>query len=459
MQSASADKNFLLTDPIKKLLIKLSVPTITAQIVNLLYNMVDRIYIGRIEGVGDLALTGVGVCLPIIIIVSAFQALFCSGGAPKSSIFMGMGDNERAEKTMGNCFGMLIVIAAILSVGLLAYGEEILLSFGASANTIPYAYDYLSIYSLGTLFVQISIGMNLFVTAQGFTKVSMTAVVLGAVTNIILDPIFIFTLEMGVAGAALATIIAQGLSAVYVVAFLVGKKTKIKLSFKNMIPKANILIPCVSLGISTFIMQVTTSATLLAFNASLLKYGGDIAVGAMTISSSIMNFALLPLQGLGQGAQPIIGHNFGARNVERVKATFALLLKICLTFSITLWVFVMAFPQIFASIFTADPAFIEYSVPLIRVYMFGTIFFGAQMACQMTFVAIGRAPESILAAMMRKVILLIPLIYILPPFFTDKTFAVFLAEPVADLIAVAFTCVLFTFRFKVALKSISEKTA
>ena len=319
-------KEFLATEPIGKLLFRLSIPTVVAQLINMLYNIVDRIYIGHMPGDGSLALTGVGVCMPIIMLVSAFAALVSSGGAPRASIFMGEKDNESAEKTLGNCFSLQIVVSVILTAVLLIWNKDLLLAFGASENTIGYATDYMSIYALGTLFVQMTLGMNTFITAQGFTTVSMVSVIIGAVCNIVLDPIFIFGFQMGVKGAALATIISQMLSCVWVISFLCGKKTQLKIKKENLKLRADIILPCIALGTAAFVMQSSESVISVCFNSSLLKYGGDIAVGAMTIMTSVMQFAMLPLQGIAQGAQPITSYNFGAKNAGRVKKTFRLLL-------------------------------------------------------------------------------------------------------------------------------------
>ena len=323
------DKSFLGTQPVGKLLFKLSLPTVIAQIVNMLYNIVDRIYIGHMPGDGSLALTGVGVCLPIIMIISAFAAFVSAGGAPRASISMGKGDNGSAEKILGGCFFMQIIISAVLTALLLIFDRDLLLAFGASENTIEYAVDYMNIYAIGTVFVQLTLGMNAFITAQGFANIGMVTVMIGAVSNIVLDPIFIFGLHMGVRGAALATIISQCISCVWVVAFLFGKKTILRLKAKNFLVSPKIILPCITLGLATFIMQSSESVISVCFNSSLLKYGGDIAVGAMTILTSVMQFAMLPLNGISQGSQPILSYNYGAGNSERVKKTFKLLLAVC----------------------------------------------------------------------------------------------------------------------------------
>ena len=411
------DQAFLGTEPVGRLLMRLAIPTVIAQLVNMLYNIVDRIYIGHIAGIGSLALTGVGVCMPIIMIVTAFAALVASGSAPRASIAM---------------------------------------AFGASENTIEYADNYLNIYAFGTLFVELTLGMNAFITAQGFATTGMMTVLIGAVCNIVLDPIFIFGLNMGVRGAALATVISQGVSCVWVVSFLMGKKTSLRLKAQNMRIDMKLLAPCIALGLSAFIMQSTESIISVCFNSSLLKYGGDIAVGAMTILTSVMQFAMLPLQGLAQGAQPISSYNFGARNAARVRQTFFALLKASLTYSVILWGGIMLFPKAFAGIFTPDAELLAFTAKALRIYCGALFIFGIQIACQMTFVSIGNAPCSIIVAILRKFVLLIPLIFILPHILPDRTMAVYTAEPVADTLAVIFTMVMFGTQFRKALKKLEE---
>lgn len=450
------DKSFLGTQPVGKLLVKLAVPTVISQIVNMLYNIIDRVYIGHIPGDGSLALTGMGICMPIILIISAFAALVASGGAPRASICMGKGDNESAEKILGGCFAMQIIISAILTVVLLVWDKPLLLAFGASENTIDFAVEYMNIYAIGTVFVQLTLGMNAFITAQGFANIGMITVSIGAVANIILDPIFIFGFGMGVKGAAVATVISQALSCAWTIAFLTGKKTFLRLKKSNFFGAPKLVLPCVALGLSAFIMQASESVISVCFNSSLLKYGGDVAVGAMTILTSVMQFAMLPLQGIAQGAQPITSYNYGAGNAKRVKKTFRLLLVVCLCYSFLLWGCVMLFPRIFAGMFTTDASLTEFTVHAMRVYFAVMFIFGIQIACQMTFVSIGNAVCSIIVAIMRKFVLLIPLIYILPNFISDKTTAVYTAEPVADIIAVSFTAILFAIQFNKSLKKLEK---
>lgn len=446
------NNQYLGTEPLGKLLFKLAVPSVVAQIINMLYNIVDRIYIGHMEEGGSLALTGLGVCMPIIMVVSAFAALVSMGGAPRASIAMGRGDNSAAEYILGNCFVLQIIISAILTSVLLIWDRDLLLAFGASPDTIEFAVGYMDIYATGTIFVQLTLGMNAFITAQGFSKTSMYTVLIGAVSNIILDPVFIFGFGMGVQGAALATVISQCISCVWVLFFLSSEKTILKLKKENMHLKAKVILPCLALGLAAFIMQSSESIISVSFNTSLLKYGGDIAVGAMTILSSINMFAMLPLQGLGQGAQPIVSYNYGAKDAKRVRGAFRLLLKSSLIYATALWLIIMLLPQVFTSLFTTNAELAAFTQSAMRRYFAVMFMFGIQVACQMTFTAIGSAKSSIAVAVVRKFVLLLPLIYLLPALFpADKAMAVYLAEPAADFIAVTFTAILFSIQFKRAM--------
>ena len=453
------NKEMLGTAPIGKLLFKLAVPTVVAQLINMLYNIVDRIYIGHMPGDGSLALTGVGVCMPIIMIISAFAALIASGGAQKASICMGKNDKESAEKILGGCFSLQFIISSILTAVLLIWNKDLLLMFGASENTIDYASSYMSVYAIGTVFVQLTLGMGAFITAQGFAKTGMMTVLIGPVSKIILDPIFIFGFKLGVRGAALATILSQAISCAWVLIFLSGKRTYLKLQSKYMRIDGKLVFPCVALGLSAFIMQSSESVISVCFNSSLLKYGGDIAVGAMTILTSVMQFAMLPMQGIAQGAQPISSYNYGAKKTERVKKTFRLLLTTCLIYSLTIWAVIMAFPSIFAGIFTPDAELIDFTSKALRIYCAVLGIFGIQIACQMTLVSTGNAPCSIIVAIVRKFVLLLPLIYLMPQLIENKTMGVYLAEPVADVIAVTFTAVLFAIQFRKSLKKLSTDEA
>lgn len=446
------NNQYLGTEPLGKLLFKLAVPSVVAQIINMLYNIVDRIYIGHMAEGGSLALTGLGVCMPIIMVVSAFAALVSMGGAPRASIAMGRGDNSAAEYILGNCFVLQIIISAILTSVLLIWDRDLLLAFGASPDTIEFAVGYMDIYATGTIFVQLTLGMNAFITAQGFSKTSMYTVLIGAVSNIILDPVFIFGFDMGVQGAALATVISQCISCVWVLFFLRSEKTILKLKKENMHLEAKVILPCLALGLAAFIMQSSESIISVSFNTSLLKYGGDIAVGAMTILSSINMFAMLPLQGLGQGAQPIVSYNYGAKEAKRVRGAFRLLLKSSLIYATALWLIIMLLPQVFTSLFTTNAELAAFTQSAMRRYFAVMFMFGIQVACQMTFTAIGSAKSSIAVAVVRKFVLLLPLIYLLPALFpADKAMAVYLAEPAADFIAVTFTAILFSIQFKRAM--------
>lgn len=449
------NRDFLATEPIPRLLVRIAIPTVIAQIVNLLYNLVDRIYIGHIEYIGKDALTGVGVCFPILTAVSAFASLVGGGGAPRASIKMGQKDIDGARKIVGSCFALLCCISVVLTVVLSVLAEPMLLLFGASENTVGYAVEYIQLYLLGTLFVQCALGMNPFITAQGATKISMLSVVIGAALNIVLDPLFIFVLDMGVQGAALATVLSQAVSAGWVLRFLTGKKAVLRLTRDGIRLDWRVLLPCLALGVSPFIMSITESILSVSFNSSLLLYGGDTAVGAMTILSSLMQFSLLPLSGFTQGAQPVTSYNYGAGNHDRVKQSFTVLLTVCLSYSFIMWAFIMLFPEFFVTIFNDDPGLVSYTVWAMRIYFAASCIFGAQMACQNTFIALGNAKMSLLMAVLRKLILLIPMIYILPSFFAsdaDKAMAVYLAEPVSDALAVCTTVLTFTLFFRKTLK-------
>ncbi len=449
--------NQLATAPIWSLIIKLSIPAILAQIVNLLYNVVDRVYIGHMEDVGTMAITGVGLCNPIIVLISAFTMFVAQGGAPRAAIEMGKGDMKKAEKILGNCLSLLIVLSVILTTVFLVFGEKFLMLFGASESTIVYALPYMKIYVAGSIFVMLSLGLNMFITTQGFTKISMATVLIGAICNIVLDPIFIFAFDMGVQGAALATIISQAISAVWVMSFLLGKKTKLKIRKENLLPNIKILAPVLALGISPFVMNATEAVINIAFNSSLQKYGGDIAVGAMTICTTVFQMAWVPAQGIGQGAQPIISYNYGAGNADRVKQAFKAFLTICFTYVFVFGMAIEIFPQFFIGIFNDNPQLVDTATWTIRLYGCAMIFFGVQLAVQQTFIALGKAKASLFIACLRKVILLIPLIYILPNFFENKVFAVFLAEPVSDAISIITATITFVIVFDKEMKQMKAK--
>mgnify|MGYP004461479795 CR=1 FL=1 len=446
------DKDFLGTEPIGKLLLRLAIPTLAAQLINMLYNVVDRIYIGHIPKVGALALTGVGVCMPLIMIVSAFAVLVGNGGAPRASIYMGQNNKKDAEKTLGNCFAIQILVAIVLTIVLLLGNRTFLLAFGASENTISYATAYMNIYAVGTIFVQLTLGLNAFITAQGFAKTGMLSVLIGAVINIVLDPIFIFVFNLGVRGAALATVLSQAVGAIWILRFLSGKKTILHLRKENFRLQKDIILPCLALGISTFVMLSTESILSISFTSSLSRYGGDLAVGAMTIITSVSQLATLPLQGICQGGQPIMSYNFGAGNKERVKKAFFTQFTVCIVFTSCFWLIMLLFPKLFAGIFSNNTDLITYTTWALRIYMAGIFSLGFQVACQQSFMALGQAKVSLLLACLRKIVLLIPLIFILPNFFDNKVFAVFLAEPVSDIIAAAVTTLTFFTLFNSILK-------
>ena len=432
------------TGSIPKLLAQLAIPAVVAQVINLLYNIVDRIYIGHIPGIGAAALTGVGLFAPILMLLNAFAMLVGSGGAPRAAIAMGKKDHDTAEKIVGNCFTLLTGLAVILTILFYISAPTLLKLFGASSVTMSYATAYARIYILGSFFVLIVLGMNPFITTQGFAKISMMTTVIGAVINIILDPVFIFVLGMGVRGAALATVLSQAVGAIWILRFLTGKKTLLRLKKENMRLEVRVFGPCLALGISTFVMLSTESLLSISFTNSLSRYGGDVAVGAMTIITSINQLVAMPVQGICQGGQPIISYNYGADKPERVKKAFFTQFCACVAYTFTFWAVIMLFPQIFASIFTANKELVEYSSWALRIYIAGIFSTGFQISCQQSFMALGQAKVSLLLACLRKIILLIPLIFILPHFLPDKVFAVFLAEPVSDVLAAATTITFLT---------------
>ena len=446
------------TVKVSKLMLKMAIPSVVAQLVNLLYNIVDRIYIGHMEGVGKTALTGVGICMPLIMFMNAFAMLVSAGGAPRASIALGQGNKEQAERTMGNCFTMLLIFGAMLSTAYVLFAEDLLMMFGASAETLPHALRYMRIYGAGSVVVLIVMGMNTFLTSQGFTNFAMLTTVIGAVINIILDPILIFVFDMGVEGAAIATVLSQSFSAVWVLWFLTkGKKTLLRLRLSCMKLEAKVIVPCLLLGISGFVMLSTESALSICFNTSLQTYGGDLAVGSMTIITSCSQLALMPTAGICQGCQPITSYNFGAGNVDRVKKCVKLQLIICGGYTSCFWLASMFAPQMFVKIFNSDPALVEHASWALRIYMAGIFAMGFQTTCQQCFMALGQAAVSLLLACLRKLILLIPLIYILPAILSDNVFAVFLAEPVCDILAASVTVTVFFTRFNKILREGPKK--
>ena len=447
-----ARTNDLGRDQIPRLLMRLALPAVAAQLVNALYNIVDRMYIGHIPGQGDLALTGVGVTFAVIMLVSALASLICVGGGARAAIHMGEGKNDRAEEILGSCTLLLIVLAVAVTLGLWFIREPMLLLFGASEHTVGYGSDYLGIYLLGTIFVMISIGLNYFISTQGFSTVSMTTTLIGAVVNIALDPVFIFGFDMGVKGAALATVIAQAVSAAWVLRFLLGRKTRLRIRVKYLRLRFSVLGPVLAIGISPFVMQATESILNVAFNSSLKAYGGDLAVGAMTIASSVMMLMGCLMSGFAQGASPIIGYNYGAGQSGRVKQAVRLLVTITVSISSAVWLLVELFPGLLVRVFNDDPALVEYATWALRIYSAGLFSMGMQHACQQSFVALGQAKISLFLALLRKGVLLIPLIYILPCFLENQVLGVFLAEPVADILAAATTGTLFFTRLPKILR-------
>ena len=432
---------------VRRLMLQLMIPAIVAQVVNLLYNIVDRIYIGHIEGIGAAALTGVGLFTPILMLINAFAMLVGAGGAPRIAIALGQEDKKQAEKIVSNSFTLLLIFAVVLTVVFFAAAPVLLRLFGASDVTLPYALMYSRIYILGSVFVLIVMGMNPFITAQGFAKISMLTTVIGAVINIILDPILIFGFGMGVRGAAVATVLSQAVGAVWILRFLTGPKTGLRLRREYLRPEKKVLLPVVSLGVSTFVMLSTESLLSISFSSSLARYGGDVAVGAMTVITSVSQLATMPMQGICQGGQPVMSFNFGASKKDRVRQAFRFQLLLCGGYGILFWVVMMLAPGVVAGIFTSDGALIQYTTWAMRIYMAGIFAMGFQMACQQSFMALGQAKVSLLLACLRKIILLIPLIFILPLFLSDKVFGVFLAEPISDILAALVTTVTFFTRF------------
>ena len=449
---ANSNTQAMGTERVSKLLAQLAIPAVVAQVINLLYNIVDRIYIGHIPDIGASALTGVGLFTPILMLLNAFAMLAGSGGAPRAAIAMGQQDQKGAEKIMGNCFALLLLLAVVLTTTGYIFAPQFLRMFGASDVTLPYAVAYARIYILGSVFVLLVMGMNPFITTQGFAKISMMTTVIGAVINIILDPIFIFALKMGVQGAALATVLSQAVGAVWILRFLSGKKTILHLRKENFQLEKGVIMPCLALGISTFVMLSTESILSVSFTSSLSRYGGDIAVGAMTIITSISQLVSMPLQGICQGGQPIISYNYGAHNENRVKEAFFTQFKVCVSFSVVCWMIILLVPQVFARMFSGNADLVQYTSWALRIYMAGIFSQGFQLCCQQSFVALGQAKISLFLACLRKLILLIPLIFLLPVFMENKVFAVFLAEPVSDILAATVTTTVFLSKFNGILK-------
>ncbi len=447
------------TGSVKKLMAQMAIPAVIGQVINLLYNVVDRIYIGHIPEIGGVALTGVGLFTPILMLITAFAMLAGSGGAPRAAIAMGRGQKEEAEVIVGNCFAVQLMLTVVLTAGFYAGAPWLLRLFGASDNTLPYALEYGRIYTLGTVFVLIVMGMNLFISTQGFAKISMLTTVIGAVINIVLDPIFIFVFDMGVAGAAWATVLSQAVSAVWILRFLTGRQTILQLKAKNLKLAPKVIMPCLALGVSSFVMVGTESILSVSFTSSLARYGGDVAVGAMTVLTSINQLVTMPLTGICQGGQPLISYNYGAGKLDRVKEAFYCQFGVCVAYTTAFWLLLMAVPDWFAGIFTSDQALVDYTAWALRIFLVCGFSVGFQVSCQQAFMALGQAKISLFMACLRKLILLIPLIFILPLFFQDKATAVFLAEPVSDIIAAAVTTCTFFAYFRRLMKSGGQKPA
>lgn len=442
------------TGSVKALMIQMALPAVVAQVVNLLYNIVDRIYIGHIPEIGGTALTGVGLFTPLLMLITAFAALAGSGGAPRAAIAMGEGRKDSAEKIMGNCFTTLMLFALVLTPVLYVLAPWLIGIFGGSENTLPYALEYGRIYILGSVLVLVVMGMNPFITTQGFSKISMLSTVIGAVINIVLDPVFIFLLDMGVRGAALATVLSQAVSAAWILRFLTGNQTNLKLQRIHLRLEKKVILPCLGLGVSSFVMISTESLLSVSFTSSLARYGGDVAVGAMTVLNSLNQLVSMPMTGICQGGQPIISYNYGAGKTNRVREAFYCQFTACIAYSGLFWCLAMAAPRLLAGIFTDDAALVNYAAWAIRIFLAAGFSVGFQMSCQQAFVALGQAKISLFMACLRKLILLIPLIFLLPLFFpnpADKAMAVFLAEPVSDFLAATVTTCTF-FRFFHRLK-------
>ncbi len=455
MENVKKDSNILETMPVGTLFIKMAVPAVLSQLINILYNLVDKMFIGHMKIGGEEALAGLGVTTPVILFLSAFAALVSMGGAPKAAIALGKNEKDMAERIMGSCMALLLVISFLLTAGMLIWGKDILLLFGASKDTIGYAVDYMRIYCLGTVFIQLSLGLNTFITTQGFAKVSMINVTIGAAINVMLDPILIYVCKLGIKGAALASIIAQAVSCIFIIRFLISEKSAIKLRKLYIRVDWKLLLPCILLGTSPALMQITENMVAISFNTVLQRYGGDMAVASMSILNSVMQFVMLLLPGMVQGAQPILSYNLGAGLMERVRKTFHYLLLSCVAGSCIIWAACMIYPECIIGIFTNSTALREYSVTPLRTYLCLLCIYGIQVACQYSFVALDQAKTAIFLTIWRKIILLIPLIFLLPHIVPNPTIGVFLAEPIADFVAVCTTGTLFYRYYK---RELTDKT-
>ena len=444
---------FMKEKPIFPLLTSMALPMVVSMLVNALYNIVDSLFVARIS---EEAMTALSLVYPVQNLINAIAIGFSIGIAALISLHLGAGNKEKADMAATHGMVLSLIHGVVISIVCTAIMPRFLRSFTSDETVIAMGVTYSRVAFMFAVVIMAAMAFEKIFQAVGRMNITMIGLMGGSVCNIILDPIFIFGFGMGVKGAALATIISQAVSCGWVLAFLTGKKTFLRIKKEYLKPVPSIVFPCLALGLSTFVMQSSESVISVCFNSSLLKYGGDLAVGAMTILTSTMQFAMLPLQGIGQGAQPIMSYNYGARNIDRMKKTFKLHLVISLIYSTLFWLFVQLFPATFAGIFSSDPELVSFTAGALRIYCGAMFLFGIQLACQMTFVAIGYAVCSIIVAVVRKFVLLLPLIFIVPMFVSNKTMGVYMAEPIADAIAVTFTTILFSIQFKKALKKLDK---
>ena len=446
----------LKTENIRSLFFRLAIPAVIAQLATLAYNIADRIYIGHIPGIGAMALTGVGVCMPVTLIIAAFTQLIGGGGGPRMSYYMGKGQQDTAKKVLGNGVIFAVVTGIALTVIFRIFSEQILVAFGAGENTLPFALDYLNIYIFGTLFTEIASGLVFYITAQGKTLISMLSVFIGTGLNIALDPLFIYTFDMGIKGAAVATVISQGASAAFVLLYLRRKNTPVNIQRPFLKIDKALLKESLALGVSPFIMVLTESLVSVSFNQNLRIYGGDMAVGAYSIFAVVMQMATLPMTGFAQGAQPITSYNYGAGDYKRVAKNLRLLFLTSTVFSTAMWAFILIFPGVFAAMFSSDASIIGAALSNMRIFFAMLWIMGPQFAGQYSYVALGNAKTSLFLALLRKVILLAPLIYIVPLIAGQNAFGVFLAEPIADTIAALSTVISFFVKYRGLFKNTGE---
>lgn len=446
MAAETAKQNDFTKGSVASNILKMAIPMTIAQIVNVLYNIVDRMFIGNLPGDGMLALTGLGLTFPVISIITAFANLCGSGGAPLCSIARGEGDKEKAETIMGNAFSMLLILSVVLTGAVLLFKEPVLYAFGASSDTFPYANAYITIYCLGTLFMMTGLGMNAFINSQGFGKFGMATVCIGAVTNLILDPIFIYGFHMGVRGAALATILSQMTSAVWVLRFLTSRRAILRLRLPCMRLRWSIVRRIIGLGTSNFTMSMTNSAVQVMCNSTLQFFGGDLYVAIMTVINSIREVIFMPISGTTQGALPVMGYNYGAKNYPRVRQSIVFITKVCVIYATAACIFLLAAPQVMIRIFNDDPALIAEGAKCVRIYSCFYFMMSLQMAGQNTFLALGRSKQAIFFSLLRKAIIVVPLVYILPRIGNLGVYGVFLSEPISDIIGgvACFTTMMLT---------------